>query len=35
MARTMTERQPDSVVYLYGVTKPPVSNLPQAPEAHG
>src|SRR5438045_9590658 len=35
MARTMTGRQPDSVVYLYGVTKPPVSNSPQVPGVDG
>ncbi|HYT23850.1 MAG TPA: GvpL/GvpF family gas vesicle protein, partial [Candidatus Polarisedimenticolia bacterium] len=35
MARTMTERQPDSVVYLYGVTKPPVGNSPQVPGVDG
>ncbi|OLB84718.1 MAG: hypothetical protein AUI17_06835 [Acidobacteriales bacterium 13_2_20CM_2_55_5] len=35
MARTMTRHQPDSVVYLYGVTRPPVSNPPQVPGVDG
>ena len=35
MARTITGREPDTVVYLYGVTRAPANNLPQVPGIDG